>query len=77
MLSFIKKNIYPCLDAVGDGAVRSINLHGEIKPGVPAADLVSVIEDVTEAIVDHIAELNINILRPKLSKARPRIKFQL
>ena len=72
-VSKLKEHSY--LDAVSDCSVRSINLQWEIKPWIPAADLVRVIENVPEPVVDHITQLNINVLGPKLSKTGPKVKF--
>ena len=58
------------LDAILDTQIMSVR-HGHVEPRVPAAHLVGVIEDVTEAVVDDITEANVYILWPKLSQSRP------
>lgn len=34
-------------------------------PGIPTAHLVSSVENIAEAVIDHVAETDIDVLRPE------------
>ena len=63
----------PLLDTIFDGAISPIYGHVKIKPGVPAAHLIGVIEHIAKAVVDHITEVNINVLGPELPHPVPGV----
>merc|ERR1711936_522431 len=58
----------PFLDAVLDRLLAEVN-GTHVKPGVPCTNFIGMIEDVAEAVVNHIAETYINVLWPKLTQS--------
>merc|ERR1711934_468077 len=57
------------LDAVLDRLFAKVHWT-HVEPGVPGANFIGVVEDVAKAIVNHVTEAYINVLRPKLTQSR-------
>ena len=60
--------MFPYLDTVHDAEVLTVELHVHVEPGVPAAHLERVVEDVAEPVVDHVTQLHVNVLGPELKR---------
>ena len=57
----------PLLNAVLDGRLSKVD-RSHVEPGIPGANFIRVVEDVAKAVVDDIAETDIDVLRPKFPK---------
>ena len=57
----------PLLNAVFDGRLSKVD-SSHVEPGIPRAKFIRVVEDVAKAVVNDIAETDIDVLRPKLTK---------
>ena len=61
----------PLLDAVLDRLLTKVHWT-HVKPGIPSANFIGVVEDIAKAVVNHITEAYINVLRPKLPQSRSK-----
>ena len=61
----------PLLDAVLDRLLAKV-FRTHVEPGVPCANFIGVVQDIAKAVVDHITEAYINVLRPKLPQSRSK-----
>ena len=57
----------PLLDAVLDRRLYKVN-GTHVEPRVPGANFIGVVEDVAKAVVNDVAETDIDVLRPKFPK---------
>ena len=55
------------MNAVLDGRLSIVG-KTHVKPGIPGAKIIRVVEDVANAAVTDIAETDIDVLRPKFTK---------
>ena len=58
----------PLLDAVLDGRLSKVD-SPHVEPRIPGAKFIRVIKDVAKAVVNDIAETDIDVPRPKLTKS--------
>ena len=61
----------PLLDAVLDRLLTKV-LRTHVEPWVPSANFIGVVQDIAKAVVNHITEAYINVLRPKLPQSRSK-----
>ena len=70
-LKFYCTYVTTSLNTIKDVHGRAVQLHVHVKPRVPAANLVRVVQNVAKAVVDDVAEGHVDVLRPELAHARP------
>ena len=57
----------PLLDAVLDGRLSKVD-SSHVEPGIPGAKFIRVVEDVAKAVVNDVAESDVDVLGPKFTK---------
>ena len=61
----------PLLDAVLDRLLTKV-FRTHVEPGVPCANFIGVVQDIAKAVINHITEAYIDVLRPKLTQSRSK-----